>query len=42
MKILLLGHKGYLGSYINENLDVDILEKREVYNNGKTYDYVKL
>lgn len=40
MKILLLGHKGYLGSYINENLDVDILEKREVYNNRKTYDYV--
>lgn len=40
MKILLLGHKGYLGSYISENIDVDYLETREIYNNGKQYDYV--
>ena len=40
MKILLLGHKGYLGSYIKENLSVDILDGRKVYNNGKKYDYV--
>jgi len=40
MKILLLGHKGYLGSYIKENLSVDILGGRKVYNNGKKYDYV--
>jgi dTDP-4-dehydrorhamnose reductase len=40
MKILLLGHRGYLGSYLYENLDVDILDGRNVYNNGKKYDYV--
>jgi dTDP-4-dehydrorhamnose reductase len=40
MKILLLGEKGYLGSYILDNLDVDILEKRNIYNNGKKYDYI--
>jgi len=40
MKILLLGHKGYLGSYIFENLDVDFLETREIYNNGVQYDYI--
>ncbi len=40
MKILLLGNKGYLGSYISENLYVDFLEKREIYNNGKKYDYI--
>jgi dTDP-4-dehydrorhamnose reductase len=40
MKILLLGDKGYLGSYINENLTVDVLEKREIYNNGKQYNYI--
>lgn len=40
MKILLLGHNGYLGSYIKENLDVDFLETRKIYNNGKSYDYI--
>ena len=40
MKILLLGHKGYLGSYLHQNLNVDILNDRNVYNNGKKYDYV--
>lgn len=40
MKILLLGHKGYLGSYLNSYLDVDILNQRQVYDNGNSYDYV--
>ncbi len=40
MKILLLGHKGYLGSYLNKYLDVDILNTRELYNNSVDYDYV--
>jgi dTDP-4-dehydrorhamnose reductase len=40
MKILLLGHKGYLGSYLNKNLEVDFLKERKIYNNGKEYDYV--
>jgi dTDP-4-dehydrorhamnose reductase len=40
MKVLLLGHNGYLGSYIHKNLVVDILDTRTVYNNGKDYDYV--
>lgn len=40
MNVLLLGEKGYLGSYLYEKLKVDTLETRELYNNGKTYDYV--
>jgi dTDP-4-dehydrorhamnose reductase len=40
MKVLLLGEKGYLGSYLQEHLDVDTLDTRELYNNGKQYDYV--
>lgn len=40
MKILLLGHNGFIGSYLYENLFVDILSKRNVYNNGQKYDYV--
>lgn len=40
MKLLLLGHKGYLGSYLYENLDVDILTDRNIHNNGNKYDYV--
>lgn len=42
MKILLLGHKGFLGSYLAKNLNrsLDILEKRDVYDNGNKYDYV--
>jgi dTDP-4-dehydrorhamnose reductase len=40
MKILLLGEKGYLGSYLQEHLEVDTLNTRELYNNGKQYDYV--
>ena len=40
MNILLLGHNGYLGSYLHKNLLVDVLEKRNVYDNGKKYDYI--
>jgi dTDP-4-dehydrorhamnose reductase len=40
MKVLLLGHNGYLGAHLLENIDVDILQERNVYNNGKTYDYI--
>ena len=40
MKILLLGHKGYLGSYLLENISADILSERNVYDNGNKYDYV--
>ena len=39
--ILLLGHRGYLGEYLKEHLECDILDKsREIYDNGKQYDYV--
>lgn len=40
MKVLLLGHNGYLGSYLNRYLDVDTLDTRELYDNGIEYDYV--
>lgn len=41
MKILLLGHNGYLGSYLHKELPfVDILTNRNVYNNGNQYDYI--
>lgn len=40
MKVLLLGERGYLGSYLRDRLDVDTLGSREVYDNGKQYDYV--
>lgn len=40
MKILLLGDRGYLGSYLKEHLDCDVLDQRNVYSNGKEYDYV--
>lgn len=40
MNILLLGHNGYLGSYIKNNIFVDILCDRNVYHNGKSYDYI--
>jgi dTDP-4-dehydrorhamnose reductase len=38
--ILLLGHRGYLGSYLFNNLNVDILSTRNIYNNHKNYQYV--
>lgn len=40
MRILLLGHNGYLGSYLYNNIKADTLEGRILYNNGKEYDYV--
>lgn len=40
MNILLLGHNGYLGDYIKNNFECDILPERNVYNNRKKYDYV--
>ena len=40
MKVLLLGHNGYLGDYLKNNFECDILEKRNVYDNGNKYDYV--
>ena len=40
MNVLLLGHKGYVGSFLYENLDVDILEDRNVYYNGNKYNYI--
>lgn len=40
MKILLLGHKGYLGSYLIKNLPVDTLSERNVYDNGLKYEYI--
>lgn len=40
MKILLLGHNGYLGSYLYKNLYVDILNDRKIYDNGTKYDYI--
>lgn len=38
--ILLLGEKGYLGSFLYKKLDTDILENRKLYNNGKQYQYI--
>lgn len=38
--ILLLGNRGYLGSYLYNNLNVDVLSSRNVYNNYKNYEYV--
>lgn len=40
MKILLLGHNGYLGSYLYQHISVDILSEQNVYDNGVKYDYV--
>lgn len=40
MKILLLGHNGYLGNYINNHFDCDNLKEKNVQNTGKEYDYV--
>ncbi len=40
MSVLLLGERGYLGSYIYENLNVDTLNTKEIYDNGKKYEYI--
>lgn len=39
-KFLLLGHKGYLGSYLMNNLDCNILKDYNLYNDGKKYKYI--
>ena len=38
--ILIVGHLGFIGSYLHEHLVSDVLNKRDVYDNGNTYDYV--
>lgn len=38
--ILLLGEKGYLGSFLYDRLNTDILKSREIYNNKKQYQYI--
>ena len=38
--ILVVGNRGFLGSYLHEHLTCDVLNKRNVYDNGNTYDYV--
>lgn len=40
MKILLLGHNGYLGSYLYKNIEANILNGRNVYPDGNEYDYI--
>ena len=37
---LVLGHNGYLGSYLSHHLDCDVLNERNIYNNGKHYNYI--
>ena len=37
---LILGHGGYLGNYLANNLDGDILEKKTIYNNGFEYKFI--
>ena len=37
---LLLGHNGYLGSYLRDKLDCDILNEKNIYNNGHSYKYI--
>lgn len=42
MRILLLGHIGFLGSFLHNNLNVDVIESdnRRLQYNGEKYDYV--
>ena len=37
---LILGHDGYLGNYLANNLDGDILENKTIYNNGFDYKFI--
>ncbi len=41
-KILILGHKGYLGSHLYQNLphNCHVLNNRDVYDDGYEYDYI--
>ena len=37
---LVLGHKGYLGSYLSSNLNSDSIETRNISDNGKKYKFI--
>lgn len=37
---LILGHKGYLGSFLSSNIDCNVLEDRNIYDNHKKYKYI--
>ena len=37
---LILGHNGYLGSFLHQSIDADVLERRGVYRTGKKYDRI--
>jgi dTDP-4-dehydrorhamnose reductase len=37
---LLLGDKGYLGSYLKNKINCDVLLGRSIYDNGKKYKYI--
>lgn len=37
---LVLGHRGYLGSYLSKNLLCDTLSARDIYDNGNKYKFV--
>jgi dTDP-4-dehydrorhamnose reductase len=37
---LVLGHRGYLGSYLSKNLLCDTLSSRDIYDNGNKYKFV--
>jgi dTDP-4-dehydrorhamnose reductase len=37
---LVLGHNGYLGSFLSQHLDCDILNDRNIYHNDKNYKYI--
>lgn len=37
---LVLGHNGYLGSFLSHHLDCDVLNQRYIYYNGKRYKYI--
>ena len=39
-KFLLLGHNGYLGNFLHNELDCDILDSKDVYCNGKDYEFI--
>ena len=39
-KFLLLGHNGYLGNFLNNEIDCDTLEGRNIFHNGKEYDFI--
>lgn len=40
MRVLLLGHTGYLGSFLSSKLHTDVPVDRHTINTGRQYDYV--